>query len=89
MQLFQIFLTSYGILGLILSLVALLLFVVQVVIYVRLGMMVGYKNNRRKKVREDEPAVSIVVSMFSEDYGFVEERLPLMLKQEYREFEVV
>ena len=89
MQLFQIFLTSYGILGLILSLVALLLFVVQVVIYVRLGMLVGYKNNRRKKVREDEPAVSIVVPMFSEDYGFVEERLPLMLKQEYREFEVV
>ena len=89
MQLLDNFLSTYGVLGLILSLVALLLLVVQIVIYIRLGILVGYKNNRRKKVREDEPAVSIVVPMFSEDYGFVEERLPLMLKQEYREFEVV
>ena len=89
MQLLDKFLSTYGVLGLILSLVALLLLVVQMVIYIRLGILVGYKNNRRKKVREDEPAVSIVVPMFSEDYGFVEERLPLMLKQEYREFEVV
>lgn len=89
MQLFEFFLQTYGILGISLTLAALFLLVVQVVIYVHYGRLVSYKNNRRKAVREAEPAISIVVPMFSEDYGFVEERLPLMLKQEYREFEVV
>lgn len=89
MQLFDQFLATYGILGLVLGVAAVLLLVLQVILYIGYGRLVGYKNNRRKKVREDEPAVSIVVPMFSEDYGFVEERLPLLLKQEYREFEVV
>ena len=79
MQLLDNFLSTYGILGLVLSLAALVLLLVQMVLYIRFGRLVSYKNNRRKKVREDEPAVSIVIPMFSEDYGFVEERLPLML----------
>lgn len=89
MQFFDRFLYLFGIEGAVLVVVALLLFAVQSYLYICYGRLVGYKNNRRKKIREDEPAVSIVVPMFSEDYGFVEERLPLMLKQEYREFEVV
>ena len=89
MQLFDKFLSTYGILGLVLCAVALVLLIWQAIIYLRLGMLVGYKNNRRKKVREDEPPISIVVPMFSEDYGFVEERLPLLLQQEYSQFEVV
>ena len=89
MQLFDKFLSTYGILGLVLCAVALVLLFWQAIIYLRLGMLVGYKNNRRKKVREDEPPISIVVPMFSEDYGFVEERLPLLLQQEYSQFEVV
>ena len=36
-----------------------------------------------------EPPVSVVVPLFSEDYSFVEERLPLMLAQSYPDFEVV
>lgn len=89
MQLFDQFLYLFGVEGAVLVVAALLLFGVQIYLYARYGNLVGYKNNRRKKVREEEPAVSIVVPMFSEDYGFVEERLPLMLQQEYSEFEVV
>ena len=38
---------------------------------------------------ETEPPVSVVVPLFSEDYSFVEERLPLILAQNYPDFEVV
>ena len=48
MQLFDKFLSTYGILGLVLCAVALVLLIWQAIIYLRLGMLVGYKNNRRK-----------------------------------------
>ena len=89
MQIFERILYLFGLEGAVLVVVALLLFGVQIYLYARYGNLVGYKNNRRKAVREAEPAVSIVVPLFSEDYGFVEERLPLLLQQEYPEFEVV
>ena len=49
----------------------------------------GYKNNRRPQTMDREPPVSVVVPLFSEDYSFVEERLPLILAQNYPDFEVV
>ena len=33
--------------------------------------------------------MSVVIPLFSEDYSFVEERLPLILAQNYPDFEVV
>ena len=38
---------------------------------------------------EADPQVSVVIPLFSEDYSFVEERLPLILAQNYPDFEVV
>ena len=40
-------------------------------------------------VLEADPQVSVVIPLFSEDYSFVEERLPLILAQNYPDFEVV
>ncbi len=89
MQLFDFFLDKYGYTGLVLLLLALVLFIAQLAIYFRYGRLVGYKNGRRKPVREEEPPVSVILPMFSEDYPFLEERLPLLMSQRYDHYEVV
>jgi len=90
MQLFESFLACYGWLGAALAGALLLLFGIQICYYIFVcGRIPGYRNNRRPAVRESEPPVSVVVPMFSEDYPFVEERLPLILAQSYPDFEVV
>lgn len=90
MRFFDSFLTCYGWQGAALAGAMLLLLCVQLYYYIIVyGRIPGYKNNRRAEVREAEPPLSVVVPMFSEDYSFVEERLPLMLAQNYPAFEVV
>lgn len=90
MQLVDTFLTYYGWLGVALGSVLLLTFCVQLYYYIFIyGRIAGYKNNRREVTLTSEPPVSVIVPLFSEDYSFVEERLPLILAQSYPDFEVV
>ena len=90
MQFFDTLLTCYGWEGIALAGTVLAMFGVQLYYYIFVyGRIPGYKNNRRSAVLDAEPPVSVVVPLFSEDYSFVEERLPLMLAQSYPDFEVV
>lgn len=90
MQLFDTFLSCYGWEGAALAGILLLLLCVQLYYYIfSFGRISGYKNNRRPTVREKEPPVSVIVPMFAEEYTFVEERLPLLLAQNYPAYEVV
>lgn len=89
MHFFENLLAQFGTSGIVWMVVAGLLFFVQLIYYFRYGRLVGYKNNRRKLLREEEPPLSLVIPMFNEDYGFVEERLPLLMQQEYPHYEVV
>lgn len=90
MQFFDTFLTCYGWEGAALAGAVLVLLGVQLYYYIFVyGRIPGYKNNRRAAVLDAEPQVSVVVPLFSEDYSFVEERLPLLLAQNYPDFEVV
>lgn len=90
MQFIDTLLAHYGWEGTALAVLLLALACVQLYYYVfAYGRIASYKNNRRPSVLDAEPAVSVIVPMFSEDYQFVEERLPLILAQEYRDFEVV
>lgn len=90
MELFDTFLSCYGWEGVALAGVLLLLFLVQFYYYAfSFGRICGYKNSRRKIIREKEPPVSVIVPMFAEEYTFVEERLPLLLAQNYPAYEVV
>ena len=90
MQFFDTFLTCYGWEGIALAGAMLAMFGVQLYYYIFVyGRIPGYKNNRRPAVLEADPQVSVVIPLFSEDYSFVEERLPLILAQNYPDFEVV
>ncbi len=90
MELIDKVLFSYGWEGVALAAVLLLLLGVQLYYYIfAYGRVAGYKNNRRRQVLDSEPSVSVVIPMFTEDYSFVEERLPLFLSQNYPDFEVV
>lgn len=90
MQFFDSFLAHYGWEGAALAGAMLLLAGVQLYYYIFVyGRIPGYKNNRRRAVLDAPPPVSVVIPLFSEDYTFVEERLPLFLAQNYDEYEVV
>ena len=90
MQLFDTFLSCYGWEGAALAGILLLLLCIQLYYYIfSFGRIPGYKNNRRPTIREKEPPVSVIVPMFAEEYTFVEERLPLLLAQNYPAYEVV
>lgn len=87
---FDSFLACYGREGAALAAVLLVLLGVQLYYYIFVyGRIAGYKNNRRPVVLDTDPPVSVVMPLFSEDYAFVEERLPLILAQSYPMFEVV
>ena len=86
----QTFLAAYGWEGAALAGVLLVLLGVQLYYYISVyGRIPDYKNNRRAEVLDEDPPVSVVLPLFAEDYMFVEERLPLVLAQNYPKFEVV
>ena len=84
MTLWENVLAHYGWQGAALAAVLVVLLCVQLWYYLfAYGRIPGYKNSRRRQVLDAEPPLSVIVPMFSEDTLFVEERLPLMLAQEY------
>lgn len=90
MQFINTFFTCYGWEGTALIALLLLMFSVQLYCYMFVyGRIPTYKNNRRASVLDTDPPMSVIIPLFSEDYAFVEERLPLILAQEYDNFEVV
>ena len=90
MTLWENVLAHYGWQGAALAAVLVVLLCVQLWYYLfAYGRIPGYKNSRRRQVLDAEPPLSVIVPMFSEDALFVEERLPLMLAQEYSDFEVL
>lgn len=81
----------YGWQGTALAASILILFFVQLYYHIVLyGRIVRFRNSRRKKILEAEPPVSVIVTLFSEDYNYLDERLPALFAQEYpASFEVV
>lgn len=51
--------------------------------------MSKYLNKNREALHQTPPPISLVVPMFSEDYEYLDEALPLILSQEAATFEVV
>ena len=91
MHFFDYIISHYGWQGTALAACILVLFAVQLYYYIIVyGRISRFRNSRRKKILESEPPISVVVPLFSEDYRYLEESLPLILGQQYgATFEVV
>lgn len=88
---FENIIGHYGWQGTALGVIIIALFLVQMYYYLIVyGRISSYRNARRKQKLEQEPPISIVIPIFSEDYTYIDERLPLIFAQEYNStFEVV
>jgi glycosyltransferase involved in cell wall biosynthesis len=91
MLFFDYIISHYGWQGVALAGCILILFLVQLYYHLFVyGRISQFRNKLRKKILESEPPISVVIPLFSEDYRYLEESLPLILGQQYKAtFEVV
>ncbi len=70
--------------------VTLLLLVIQLCYYIGIyGRIPSYRNNRGIDPKTVPPPISVVVVVHENCYYFIEHTLPLLLNQQYHQFEVV
>ncbi len=90
MYYYHIAIAHYGWQGLALLFLLLLLFAIQIYYYTfRFRRLGKYLNKSRKPRLKELPAVSLIIPMFTEDYDFIDDTLPLILAQEAVNFEIV
>lgn len=91
MQYLDYIIQHYGWQGTALAAALILLFAVQMYYHLIVyGRVARFRNSRRRKRLDTEPPVSVIIPLFSEDYTYIDERLPLIMQQKYGAlFEVV
>ena len=81
---------AYGGLGIALGGTILALLIVQIALHLAIyGKVASFRLMSKPKIREKEPAVSVVVPLFAEDNNYLDTTLITLLTQDYKEFEVV
>ena len=80
---------GYGIAGSVLLLLALLLFVVQIVQICRMKIVADFKLTSRPQVRTTQPPVSVVIPLFGEDEEYLKGDFRVLLSQSCPNYEVV
>ncbi len=86
----DIIINMYGWWGIALMALTLIFFIIQLRYYLFCYSAISkYKDSARPIIREDTPSISLIVPLFTDDYPFLEERLPLIMAQEGVDFEVV
>ena len=81
---------AYGDLGVALGVIILVLFIVEISLHLSIyGRVASFRLMSKKRVREQEPAISVVVPLFAEDYDYLDTILVKLLTQDYANFEVV
>lgn len=81
---------AYGKIGIALGATILLLFIVQISLHLGLyGRIASFRLMERKKIRDTEPGVSVIIPLFAEDSAYLDSTLVTFLTQDYKEFEVV
>ncbi len=87
---FQSIIDSYGWQGIAFVAMLLVLLAIQITYYSFCFRPLGkYLIKKRPLILPTPPRISVVIPMFSEDYDYLDETLPLILGQEGAEFEVV
>lgn len=83
-------LTNYGEFGIALGVAILVLFIIEISLYLGLyGRVASFRLTNRKQCRDQEPPISVVVPLFAEDSKYLDTTLVSLLTQDYKEFEVV
>lgn len=81
---------DYGTFGIALGTTIVALFIVQIALCIGLyGRVASFRLTSRRKVRDTEPPVSVIVPIFSDDTDYLDGALMKLLGQNYKEFEVV
>ena len=84
------FSASYTTLEIILGGAIIILFIVQISLYLGLYRRIAkFRLVKRTPIREEEPAISVVVPLFAEDYHYLDNALTTLLTQDYSKFEVI
>ncbi len=90
MHYLDITVAHYGWAGIALIIIVLTLFSIQIAYWgVRYSRISKYKDSKRPSIHNSTPSISVVIPLFSEDYPFLDETLPLIIAQEGVDFEVV
>ncbi len=90
MHYYDIALLHYGWPGLALMFMLIATLLIQGYYYsLRFGRLSSYLIKKRAQLHSSPPPISLVVPMFSEDYDYLDDTLPLLLAQEGCQFEVV
>ena len=90
MAFFFFFFSHYAWQGLALVGVVLVLWFVQLYYYaIAYNRIYKFRLMRRRKLRCENPAISVIVAVRGENEGFLCEELPRLLAQQYHTFEVV
>ena len=83
-------LMAYGGFGIALGAIILALFIVQISLHLGIyGRIASFRLMNKKQIRDKEPSVSVVVTLFAEDSNYLDTTLISLLTQDYAEFEVV
>lgn len=91
MQYLDFIITHYGWQGIALAIVIFVLFGIQVYYHgIAYARIAKYRNDRRqRRIQSDQPAISVVVTLYSENSNYLESGLLQLLAQEYAAYEVV
>ncbi len=90
MEYIDLIITKYGWEGITLTIVTLLFFFIQLYYYLGYyGVISKYRDKNRPELHNETPKVSVLVPLFTDDYPFLDERLPMIMAQEGVDFEVV
>ncbi len=90
-DIFNSVLSSYGAEGLLLMAVLVAAFCVQMQRWCGIyGRIAGFRLVSRRKIRDEEPPVSVIVPIFGENIPYLDDTLPMLLSQKHKaEHEVV
>lgn len=81
---------AYGNIGIVLGASIILLFIIQISLHLGIyGRVASFRLMSRKQIRDKEPAISVVIPLFTEDSQYLDSTLVSLLTQDYAEFEVV
>lgn len=80
----------YGAEGIALAAIILAAFAIEIYYYAGIyAPIAGFRLQKRKKIRDAQPPVSVIVPIFSENLAYLDEGLVELLTQDYDRFEVV